>query len=45
MNPKAGRLIDFANFYPVSLLTNVLNKKIEFKYSTIISVQNKIKNS
>jgi hypothetical protein len=28
MNPKAGRLIDCVNFYPVSLLTNVLDKKI-----------------
>ena len=32
MNPKAGRLFDFVNFYPVSLLTNVLDKKIEPKY-------------
>jgi hypothetical protein len=35
MNPKAGRLVDFVHFYPVSLLTNELDKKIEphyFKY-------------
>jgi len=35
MNPKASRLFDFVNFYPISLLTNVLDKKIEphyFKY-------------
>jgi len=35
LNPKAGRLVDFVNFYPVSLLTNALDKKIEpmyFKY-------------
>jgi len=29
MNPKAGRLIDFVHFYPISLLTNNLDKKIE----------------
>ena len=32
MNPKAGRLIDFVHFYPVSLLTNLLDKKIEPEY-------------
>jgi hypothetical protein len=35
MNPKAGRLVDFVHFYPISLLTNELDKKIEphyFKY-------------
>jgi len=32
MNPKAGRLVDFVHFYPVSLLTNVLGKKIETQY-------------
>jgi len=32
LNPKAGRLIDFVHFYPVSLLANVLDKKIEAKY-------------
>jgi hypothetical protein len=32
MNPKAGRLVDFVHFYPVSLLANVLDKKIEAKY-------------
>ena len=31
-NPKAGRLIDFVNYYPVSLLTNELDKKIEPYY-------------
>jgi len=31
-NPKAGRLIDFVNFYPVSLLTNELDKKFEPYY-------------
>ena len=29
LNPKAGRLADFVHFYPVSLLTNTLDKKIE----------------
>ena len=35
LNPKAGRLVDFVHFYPVSLLSNTLDKKIEpnyFKY-------------
>ena len=35
MDQRAGRLIDFCNFYPVSLLTNILDKNIEpyfFKY-------------
>jgi len=35
LRPKGGRLIDFINFYPVSLMTNILDKKIEplfFKY-------------
>ena len=32
LNPKAGRLVDFVNFYPVSLLTNLLDKKIEPYY-------------
>jgi hypothetical protein len=32
MNPKAGRLVDFVNFYPISLLTNTLDKNIEPKY-------------
>jgi hypothetical protein len=32
MNPKAGRLVDFVNFYPISLLTNSLDKNIETKY-------------
>jgi len=32
MNPKAGRLFDFVNFYPVSLLTNALDENIEPKY-------------
>jgi hypothetical protein len=32
LNPKAGRLVDFVHFYPVSLLTNALDKKIESKY-------------
>jgi hypothetical protein len=35
MNPKADRLNDFVNYYPVSLLTNELDKEIEpyyFKY-------------
>ena len=31
-NPKAGRLIDFVNYYPVSLLTNELDKNIEPYY-------------
>ena len=29
LKPKGGRLIDFINFYPISLLTNNLDKKIE----------------
>jgi len=32
MNPKAGRFVDFAQFYLVSLLTNELDKKIEPQY-------------
>jgi hypothetical protein len=32
LNPKAGRLVDFVHFYPISLLTNVLDKKIEAQY-------------
>jgi hypothetical protein len=32
LNPKAGRLVDFVHFYPISLLTNFLDKKIEVKY-------------
>ncbi|MHB9295263.1 hypothetical protein PilKf_01005 [Pillotina sp. SPG140] len=32
MNPKACRLIDFVHFYPISLLTNILDEKIEPKY-------------
>jgi hypothetical protein len=32
MNPKAGRLVDFVHFYPISLLTNTLDKNIEPKY-------------
>jgi hypothetical protein len=32
LNPKAGRLVDFVHFYPVSLLTNELDKYIETKY-------------
>jgi hypothetical protein len=35
MNLKAGRLVDFVHFYPISLLTNTLDKNIEdiyFKY-------------
>jgi len=32
LNPKAGRLVDFVHFYPVSLLTNFLDKEIEAGY-------------
>jgi hypothetical protein len=32
LNPKAGRLVDFVHFYPISLLTNFLDRKIEAKY-------------
>ena len=32
LNPKAGRLIDFVHFYPISLLTNLLDRKIEEEY-------------
>jgi hypothetical protein len=32
LNPKAGRLVDFVHFYPISLLTNFLDKKIEVRY-------------
>ncbi|MDR1803823.1 MAG: hypothetical protein LBQ94_09480 [Treponema sp.] len=32
MNPKAGRLVDFVHFYPISLLTNFLDKRIEARY-------------
>jgi hypothetical protein len=32
INHKAGRLVDFVNFYPISLLTNTLDKNIEQKY-------------
>jgi hypothetical protein len=32
MNPKAGRLVDFVHFYPISLLINVLDKNIEVAY-------------
>ena len=32
LNPKAGRLVDFVHFYPVSLLTNMLDRKIEVAY-------------
>ena len=32
MNQKAGRLVDFVHFYPISLLTNTLDKNIEPKY-------------
>jgi hypothetical protein len=32
LNPKAGRLVDFVHFYPISLLTNVLDKEIEANY-------------
>jgi len=32
LNPKAGRLVDFVNFYPVTLLTNILDKNIEAQY-------------
>ena len=32
MNPKAGRLVDFVHFYPISLLTNELDKEIERNY-------------
>jgi hypothetical protein len=35
LNPEAGRLVDFVHFYPISLLTNSLDKKNEehyFKY-------------
>jgi hypothetical protein len=32
MNPKAGRLVDFVHFYPISLLTNTLGKNIEPRY-------------
>ena len=32
LNPKAGRLVDFAHFYPISLLTNFLDKEIETRY-------------
>ena len=32
LNPKAGRLVDFVHFYPVSLLTNFLDKEIEIRY-------------
>jgi hypothetical protein len=35
MDPKAGRLVDFVHFYPISLVTDKLDKKIEkhyFKY-------------
>ena len=32
LNPKAGRLVDFVHFYPISLLTNLLDKEIEAKY-------------
>ena len=32
MNPRAGRLVDFVNFYRISLLTNTLDKNIEAAY-------------
>jgi len=32
LNPKAGRLVDFVHFYPISLLTNFLDKEIEARY-------------
>ena len=32
LNPKAGRHIDFVHFYPISLLSNVLDKTIEAEY-------------
>ena len=32
LNLKAGRLVDFVHFYPISLLTNFLDKAIEGKY-------------
>ena len=32
LNPRAGRLTDFVHFYPISLLTNTLDKNIEAKY-------------
>jgi hypothetical protein len=32
LNPKAGRLVDFVHFYPVSLLTNLLDREIEARY-------------
>jgi hypothetical protein len=40
MNPKAGRLIDFVHFYPISLLTNVLDKKIEARYFSYVLEHN-----
>jgi hypothetical protein len=32
MNLEAGRLVDFVHFYPISLLTNTLDKKTEAKF-------------
>ncbi len=32
MNPEAGRLVDFVHFYPISLLRNTLDKKIESQF-------------
>jgi hypothetical protein len=32
VNPKAGRLVDFVHFYPISLLTNSLDEEIEGAY-------------
>jgi hypothetical protein len=40
LNPKAGRLVDFVHFYPVSLLTNLLDKKTEAPYFQYILEHN-----
>jgi hypothetical protein len=36
LNPKAGRLVDFVHFYPISLLTNIVDKNIEPYYFNYI---------
>jgi hypothetical protein len=40
LNPKASRLVDFVHFYPISLLTNSLDEKIEANYFQYIMEHN-----
>lgn len=40
INPKAGRLVDFVHFYPISLMTNLLDKGIEPNYFQYILEHN-----